>query len=61
MWAGEKLHAILARAKEAEKGCVRKSAVMIPERELGTYMVAPNMNSGVGRGSVSVDLDIQRR
>ena len=33
-----------------------KSAVMIPE---SAYMVVPNMNSGVGRGSVNVDLDIE--
>jgi len=38
---------------------MRKSAVMIPERELGAYTVVPDMNSGVGRGSVSVDLDIE--
>ena len=59
--AGEKLNAILARAKETEKGRVRKNAVMIPQRELGSYTVAPKMNAGIGRGSLSVDADIERR
>lgn len=60
---GEKLNAILARAKEGEKGRVKRNAVMIPQRELGSYTVAPGMNGGVGlgRGSVSVDVDVERR
>lgn len=58
---GEKLNAILARAKETEKGRVKKNAVMIPQRELGNYTVAPKMNAGVMRGSASVDVDIERR
>jgi transcription factor SPN1 len=59
--AGERLNAILARAKESEKHRVRKNAVMIPQRELGSYSVAPKMNAGVMRGNVSVDVDIERR
>ena len=58
---GERLNAILARAKENEKGRVRKNAVMIPQRELGSYTVAPKMNAGIGRGNNSVDADIERR
>lgn len=58
---GEKLNAILARAKENEKGRVRKNAVMIPQRELGSYTVAPKMNAGIGRGNITVDADIERR
>jgi transcription factor SPN1 len=58
---GERLNAILARAKETEKNRVRKNAVMIPQRELGSYTVAPKTNAGVMRGSVSVDVDIERR
>lgn len=58
---GEKLNAILARAKENEKGRVRNNAVMIPQRELGSYTVAPKLNSGIGRGNVSVDADVERR
>lgn len=59
--AGEKLNAILARAKENEKGRVKKNAVMIPQRELGSYTIAPKQNSGVMRGNISVDVDIERR
>ncbi len=61
MRAGERLGSILARAKEAEKGRVKRNAVMIPQRELGTYTVAPKMNAGIGRGNVSVDVDVERR
>lgn len=58
---GERLNAILARAKESEKGRIRKNAVSIPQRSLGSYTIAPNMSAGVMRGNVSVDVDIQRR
>jgi len=39
---------------------------MIPQRELGTYTVAPRVGAGMGgmglgRGSVSVDVDVERR
>ncbi|TFK75186.1 hypothetical protein BDN72DRAFT_758164 [Pluteus cervinus] len=57
----ERLNAIMARAKESEKGRVKKNAVMIPQRELGTYTVAPKQNAGVMRSNVSVDVDIERR
>jgi transcription factor SPN1 len=59
--ANERLNAILARAKENEKHRVRKNAVSIPQRELGSYTVAPKLNAGVMRGNVSVDVDIERR
>jgi len=59
--AGERLNAILARAKESEKNRVRKNAVMIPQRELGSYTVAPRSTSGYSKGSMSVDVDIERR
>lgn len=61
---GEKLHAILARAKENETRRVKRNAVMIPQRELGTYTVAPRANAGLsvsGRGGASVDEDVERR
>lgn len=57
----ERLGAILARAKEAEKGKVRKNAVMIPQRELGTYTVAPRSNAGIMKATSSVDVDVERR
>jgi transcription factor SPN1 len=59
--AGERLNAILARAKESEKGRVRKNAVSIPQSDLGSYTVAPKTSAGIMRGNVSVDVDIQRR
>lgn len=59
---GERLNAILARAKEAEKNRVRKNAVMIPQPQMGSYTVAPRANAGImGRPNASVDTDIQRR
>lgn len=59
--SGERLNAILARAKESDKNRVRKNAVMIPQRELGSYTVAPRSNMGMQRSNVPVDVDIQRR
>ena len=59
--AGERLNAILARAKESEKNRVRKNAVMIPQSQLGSYTVAPRSNAGLSRSNVPVDVDIQRR
>jgi transcription factor SPN1 len=58
---GENLNAILARARNNEKGRVRKNAVMIPQRELGSYTVAPKVNAGVLRNNESVNADIERR
>ncbi|KAI0264402.1 hypothetical protein BC834DRAFT_882906 [Gloeopeniophorella convolvens] len=57
----ESLNVILARAKEGERNRTRKNAVMIPQRELGTYTVAPRSNAGVLKSNVSVDMDIERR
>jgi transcription factor SPN1 len=59
--AGERLNTILARAKETEKGRVRKNAVMIPQRELGNYTVAPKSSASMGRTNASVDEDTLRR
>jgi len=53
--ANERLNAILARAKEGEKNRIRKNAVMIPQRELGNYTVAPRDNAGVTRKTVESD------
>ncbi|KAG6851122.1 hypothetical protein H0H93_001002 [Arthromyces matolae] len=58
---GEKLQAIMARAKESEKHRVRKNAVSIPQSEFGSYTVAPRSGVGMGRGSASVDEDVERR
>lgn len=58
----ERLNAILARAKEGEKNRIRKNAVMIPQKNIGTYTVAPRTSSGVMKNnSTSVDTDIVRR
>ena len=58
----EKLNVILARAREADKNRVRKNAVMIPQRELGSYTVAPRSDLFIGgKNTASVDLDIERR
>ncbi|KAG7089451.1 hypothetical protein E1B28_011136 [Marasmius oreades] len=56
------LNAIMAKAKEEERGRVRKNTVAIPQRSLGTYTLAPKANSGLLRGNnQSVDEDVQRR
>jgi len=57
----EKLNAILARARESDKNRVRKNAVAIPSRELGSYTVAPQSSMGITRNNKSVDVDIERR
>ena len=57
----ERLNTILARARESEKNRVRKNAVAIPIRELGSYTVAPSANAGIMKDSKSVDIDIDRR
>ncbi|KIK96787.1 hypothetical protein PAXRUDRAFT_825588 [Paxillus rubicundulus Ve08.2h10] len=59
--ANERLNAILARAKEGEKNRIRKNAVMIPQRDFGTYTVAPRSNTGVVRNNVTVENDVARR
>ena len=55
---GERLNAILARAKESEKNRTRKNAVMIPQSQLGEYTVAPRANMSK---NTAVDVDIERR
>lgn len=52
------MNAILARAKENDKNRVRKNAVMIPQRELGEYTVAPRAQMSK---NTAVDVDIERR
>lgn len=59
--SNERLNAILARAKEGEKNRMRKNAVMIPQRDLGNYTVAPKMNAGIIKASQTVENDIARR
>lgn len=59
--ANERLNAILARAKEGEKNRIRQNAVMIPQRELGNYTVAPRANAGIMRNSQTVENDVARR
>ncbi|KDQ59339.1 hypothetical protein JAAARDRAFT_34080 [Jaapia argillacea MUCL 33604] len=57
----ERLKAILARAKENDKNRVRKNAVMIPQRSLGSYTVAPRMDGGFRKNNATVDAEIERR
>ncbi|KAI0635969.1 hypothetical protein C8Q77DRAFT_1155708 [Trametes polyzona] len=59
--AGERLNAILARARESDKNRVRKNAVAIPQSQLGSYTVAPRSNAGLAKNNMAVDVDIQRR
>ena len=58
---GERLNAILARARESDKQRVRRNAVAIPTREMGSYTVAPAPNAGIMKHNASVDVDIERR
>ncbi|KZT22060.1 transcription factor iws1 [Neolentinus lepideus HHB14362 ss-1] len=57
----ERLNAILARARESEKNRVRKNAVMIPQRSLGSYTVAPKADAGFRKNNAAVDAEIERR
>jgi transcription factor SPN1 len=57
----EKLGAIMARAKERDRHKIRKNAVSIPVRELGTYTVAPRSDFGLSQQNRSVDVDMERR
>lgn len=57
----ERLNTILARAKESEKGRVKKNAVMIPSSQLGTYAIAPRPNAEGLKASVANDIDRRRR
>ncbi len=57
----EKLNAILARARESDKNRVRKNAVAIPTRELGSYTVAPVSSASAMRNNRSVEFDTERR
>lgn len=56
----ERLNAILARGREDEKNRVRKNAVMIPQRELGSYTIAPKATGGM-RNNPAVEHDVLRR
>ncbi|KAJ7761901.1 transcription factor iws1 [Mycena maculata] len=57
----ERFNAIMAKGRLLDKDRVRKNAVAIPRSELRNYTVAPNMNAGINRTNVSVDVDIERR
>jgi transcription factor SPN1 len=57
----EKLNAILARGRESDKNRVRKNAVAIPTRELGSYTVAPSSSAGIMKNNRSVEFDTERR
>lgn len=58
------LSSILARAKAEESkagGRKNPNAVRIPQRELGTYVIAPVDGQGLGRNNASVEKDVERR
>lgn len=57
----ERLNAILARAKESEKGRVKKNAVMIPSTQIGTYSVAPRPSAAGLKPALANDIDRRRR
>ncbi|KDQ14846.1 hypothetical protein BOTBODRAFT_65819 [Botryobasidium botryosum FD-172 SS1] len=59
----EKLSAILARGREEEAGRVRKNAVRIPERNHGTYTIAPTASAGASAGASGPSLmaEIEKR
>ena len=59
--SGERLNAILARARESDKNRVRKNAVSIPQPLREHFAVAPRPNAGIMRSNASVDNDIERR
>ncbi|TFL04096.1 hypothetical protein BDV98DRAFT_525920 [Pterulicium gracile] len=57
----EKLHSIMARAKETDKNRIKKNAVSIPIPEHRSYSVAPRRGVVGGGDSQSVAADGERR
>ncbi|KAG8998186.1 Transcription factor iws1 [Tulasnella sp. JGI-2019a] len=57
-----KLSTILARVSADDKQRIRKNAVRIPERDFGTYTVAPRPNLPLtGPGAVNSQVEIEKR
>ncbi|KAG8857613.1 Transcription factor iws1 [Tulasnella sp. 330] len=57
-----KLSAILAKVSADDKQRIRKNAVRIPERDFGTYTVAPRPNMPLaGPGAVNSQVEIEKR
>ncbi|KAG8944550.1 Transcription factor iws1 [Tulasnella sp. 419] len=57
----EKLSVILARAREAEAGRIRKNAVSIPQSDLGSYTVAPKAAVLTGPSAHNNAAEVEKR
>ena len=57
----EKLAHILQRGREADKLRVRRNAVTIPERSMGTYTIAPKSAPVDNEADRAVRADVERR